>query len=106
MNVLPRFSRHRPFVTLAGTAVVAALVLCALTGCTSAGFYWQAARGQLALISAREPVDEVLADDALDPRLRAKLILAYDARQFAAAELGLPDNKPTCTSIARTCCGT
>lgn len=65
----------------------------ALGGCTSTSFYWQAARGQLALVRAREPVDEVLAGDTLTPELRAKLELAYDARRFAAAELGLPDNK-------------
>ena len=53
----------------------------------------QAARGQWALVRDREPVAEVLAGDALSPELRAKLELAYDARQYAARELGLPDNR-------------
>ncbi|MEO1575104.1 MAG: aminopeptidase, partial [Pseudomonadota bacterium] len=85
--------RRRRALFVLGTLLLALTLVSALGGCARTAFYWQAARGQWALVRDREPVDEVLAGDSLAPALRAKLELAYDARQFAAAELGLPDNK-------------
>ena len=50
-------------------------------------------RGQLDLLSRREPIAEVLADPGTDAALRRKLERALDARRFASAALGLPDNR-------------
>ncbi|MBC9252950.1 aminopeptidase [Pseudomonas alcaligenes] len=64
-----------------------------LSGCATLDYYAQLGRGQLALLAAREPVAEVLADPARDPELRRRLALAQQARDFASAALGLPDNR-------------
>lgn len=64
-----------------------------LNGCASVGYYSQLASGQLRLLQAREPIDQVIADPARDPTLRAHLAQARAARTFASAQLHLPDNK-------------
>lgn len=55
-------------------------------------YYLQAARGQAKLLRQREPIDELLADPALDAATRDRLILVTDLRRFAVGHLGLPDN--------------
>lgn len=64
-----------------------------LNGCTSASYYSQLVGGQLRLLQAREPVDQVIADPARDPQLRKHLAQAREARWFASSHLHLPDNK-------------
>lgn len=64
-----------------------------LNGCASVGYYSQLASGQLRLLQAREPIDQVIANPARDPTLRAHLAQARAARTFASAQLHLPDNK-------------
>lgn len=64
-----------------------------LGGCSSLDYYGQLARGQLELLRARVPVQTLLDDSETAPRLRRQLTLALQARQFASAELGLPDNR-------------
>ncbi len=70
-----------------------ALAVVALTGCSTVGYYAQAVRGHLAMLSAARPVDELLADPATEQRLRAQLEKARAMRAFAARELALPDNR-------------
>lgn len=53
----------------------------------------QAARGQLQILTAREPIKRVLADPDTDPKLRERLRQVSEAREFAWRELGLPNNK-------------
>ena len=53
----------------------------------------QAARGQLQILNAREPITRVLADPQTDPDLRKRLEEVQTAREFAWRELGLPNNK-------------
>ncbi|MBA1275763.1 aminopeptidase [Stutzerimonas azotifigens] len=65
------------------------LMLC-LGGCGT--YYGQLARGQLELLRQREPVERILADPTRDAQLRERLALALQARAFASARLGLPDN--------------
>jgi predicted aminopeptidase len=64
--------------------------MCALSlsGC----YYVQAARGQLDVMSKREPIDELVATDATPDDLARRLELVLKARQFAVDELRLPDN--------------
>ncbi|NUT83398.1 MULTISPECIES: aminopeptidase [Pseudomonas] len=69
------------------------LLLLLLNGCTSAAYYSQLVGGQLRLLQAREPVDQVIADPARDAQLKAHLTQAREARTFASDHLHLPDNK-------------
>lgn len=64
------------------------LGLLSLQGC----YYLQAVNGQLEIWRRQQPIDEVIADPAVAPRLKERLRLLRDAREFASAELGLPDN--------------
>jgi predicted aminopeptidase len=75
----------------------AGLLLCSLLGgCaqfgSQIGYYQQAVQGQYALWSDARPVDDWLADPALDPVLKTRLQQAQKIRRFAVSELGLPDN--------------
>jgi predicted aminopeptidase len=71
------------------------LSLCALaattTGC-AAPYYWQAISGQFELLRKREPLEDVIADESTDPKLRATLARIETMRRFAVEELLLPDN--------------
>ncbi|WP_072432239.1 MULTISPECIES: aminopeptidase [unclassified Pseudomonas] len=69
------------------------LLLLLLNGCSSAGYYSQLVGGQLRLLQAREPIDQVIADPARDPQLRAHLVQARAAREFASSHLHLPENQ-------------
>ncbi|MDG1579385.1 aminopeptidase [Pseudomonas sp. GOM6] len=64
-----------------------------LNGCASLDYYAQLGQGQLALLSAREPVDKLLADPTRDAELKRRLALAQQARDFASRTLQLPDNR-------------
>ena len=73
---------------IAGVLLAAA----ALSGCTSAAYYWQSVQGHLALMGAARPVEEVLADPATPADLKDRLALARRIRAFAVSDLALPDN--------------
>ena len=75
------------------SAVALAVTLAfALAGCSTLGYYGQAARGQAEILLGRRPLASVVSDPDTPPAVRAKLVLAHDARQFAATRLALPDN--------------
>src|ERR1700693_4723349 len=61
-------------------------------GCSTLGYYAQAAHGQYALWADARPVGDWLKDPATDPKLRARLEKAQEIRDFAVTQLGLPDN--------------
>lgn len=63
-----------------------------LAGCGTLGYYVQAVSGHFELMSARVPIDELIADPATSDALRARLKVAQEAREYAIHELGLPDN--------------
>ncbi len=63
-----------------------------LSGCSSVDYYGQLARGQLALLYARQPVQQLIDDPAQAPALRQRLARTQEARAFASTRLGLPDN--------------
>ena len=69
------------------TPVLAACLL--LQGC----YATQAARGQLQILNAREPITRVLEDPKAPADLKQRLEKVRAARQFASRELGLPNNK-------------
>lgn len=78
-----------------GLLALAALMGCAGSGPTSApglGYYWQSVNGHWALMNAARPVDDWLADPAINPALKTRLAQAQRMRRFAVTDLGLPDN--------------
>jgi predicted aminopeptidase len=80
-------------------ALAGALVLLpALTGCGTL-YVAQAAKGQLQILTARRPITRVLADARVDANLKRRLESVRAARAFAAAELGLPNNKSYTTYV-------
>jgi predicted aminopeptidase len=69
------------------------LLLLLLGGCSSINYYDQLVSGQLQLLRARVPVEDVVADQTRDPKLRQRLALSQEARAFASRQLHLPDNQ-------------
>lgn len=72
-------------------AGIASLMLLLLSGC-SPGYYWQAASGQMSIVSGREDIGELLEDPALPAEFRQRLELSQTVLTFAHTELQLPDN--------------
>lgn len=72
---------------LAGTAAIVCL-----TGCANLSYYWQSATGHLQMLSAAKPVEDWMSAEESPDRLKARLALSQRIRDFAVAELKLPDN--------------
>lgn len=66
--------------------------LFSLSACSSLSFYGQAIKGQVQVLSARQDIDQVIADKDSPPELVAQLKQAKAIRRFAAERLGMPDN--------------
>ena len=64
-----------------------------MTGCTTLGYYVHLAAGEAAVLRARVPITQVIADPHLDPVLRTRLEMALRARAFASNHLDLPRNQ-------------
>jgi predicted aminopeptidase len=77
-------------LALAALAAVAMLALAA--GCTSIGYYAQSVGGHLGMLRAARPVADWLADGLADDALKERLKLSQRMRDYAVAELKLPDN--------------
>lgn len=69
-----------------------ALALTQTAGCATLGYYAHLANGQMDLLARRERIDWIVEDPERDAELRRRLALVLDAREFAIATLGLPDN--------------
>lgn len=87
MSALRAFRCFRPV-----RVALASLLVAALGGCSSIDYFTHLAAGQYGVLSARKPIAEVVADPATDPRLKARLQLAQEARAFASDKLDLPRN--------------
>ena len=77
--------------------------LCALAATTAgcaAPYYWQAIGGHLELLRKREPIEDVVADPAVDPKLQTTLTRIAAMRRFASDELGLPSNDSYTSYVA------
>lgn len=70
----------------------AGLCLLVLAGCADTAYYWQSVNGHLQLMQASRPVAQWLQDPQAPQALKQRLQLAQQMRDFAVAELGLPDN--------------
>jgi len=62
-----------------------------LGGCSSVAYYAQSVQGQLGVMSASRPLDEVVADPQTDETVREKLRRLPSILQFAMDDLGLPE---------------
>lgn len=87
---MSRFPRRRALAALAVALPLATVGL--LAGCGSVGYLSQSVRGHLGVMRAARPVDAWLADAATPADLRERLQLSQRIRDFAVAELALPDN--------------
>lgn len=63
-----------------------------LVGCGEVGYLWQAAQGQSALIFGAKPLEQVLSDPQVSSKVKKRLELVRQVRQFATQELKLPDH--------------
>jgi predicted aminopeptidase len=87
-SVNARSTRHKTILrTLAAAGVCAAL-----SGCSTLGYYAHLATGEMAVLHARVPIKQLIANPHTDPALRARLELALRARAFASDTLKLPRN--------------
>ena len=75
-----------------GRYVLGALLLAGLDGCSALSYYAHVAQGEYEVLAKRQPITELLADPATDPKLRARLAQALQAREFASDHLDLPRN--------------
>jgi predicted aminopeptidase len=78
--------------SLVGVAALAAGTVCFTAGCSSLGYYAQAAGGHFALLNKAKPVPDWLADEKAPAPLKERLALSQRMRDFAVSELKLPDN--------------
>lgn len=73
--------------------IIHLVILCLMSsGCSSLSYYSQAIGGHFDLLSRKQPIDELLKDETTPAVLKQKLSLALEARAFATAQIGLPDN--------------
>jgi predicted aminopeptidase len=68
------------------------LVIALIAGLNGGCYLWQSARGQLAVMSKREPIARVIDRPSTPPAVRTKLEAVTEIRDFASRELDLPDN--------------
>lgn len=80
------------------------LLLCLLlAGCESLSYYSQAILGQLSILSKREAIEDLIADDRSSSELKNKLSTILEIRSFAEFELLLPveDNYASYVDVER-----
>ncbi len=77
-------------VAIKSIAIVALLLV--LSGCSSISYYGQSVIGHTRLMLARQSINGMLKDEALDASLRLELNLAKELRAFSISHLALPDN--------------
>ncbi len=76
-----------------GVALLALGALCLGSGCSALGYYGQAVGGHLGLLAQTRDVKDWIADPDTPAALRERLALSQRIRDFAVAELKLPDNR-------------
>lgn len=88
----------RDFLTFRGRARKWALfctfgvALVLFTGCRTMSYYSQAVRGQYQILTSRKPIQEIINDPTAPEKLKHKLRLVQEVREFARKELNLPIN--------------
>jgi predicted aminopeptidase len=73
-------------------ALAAFLIVTAITGCTNVPYYLQSVRGQLDIWSRQQDIERMIEKPRTSEALREKLRTVLAVREFATAELALPQN--------------
>ena len=73
-------------------AIALALVVVAVCGCQTLGYYKQAIKGQYELLAHQQPIQKLLLAPQTPAPLRQKLQLVEELRAFAQEKLKLPVN--------------
>jgi predicted aminopeptidase len=68
------------------------LTLAILASCSNLGYYSQSLWGGARVLAKRQSVTRLIADPKTSPEMREKLSRALEMREFAVAELALPEN--------------
>ena len=76
----------------AGLRLALACLLLLSSGCANIGYYLQSVSGQLDIWWRERPIDEVIADPDTPSSVKKKLVQVREIRQFASAELDLPQS--------------
>ena len=87
MNRFAKFVRRRKTLLL---LLSLALIVAAVSGCQTIGFYSQAIRGQYQIFAHQQLIDKLIADPQTPEKLREQLRLVQQLRAFAKDELKLP----------------
>lgn len=69
------------------------LALIAISGCSTLGYLAHTSNGHLALMSSKEPIIDILAEQKYTLQQRKQLENMLRIRAFASKHIGLPDNK-------------
>ena len=72
--------------------VLSVLALLVSTGCSTLGYYGQSVHGQLGVMAASRPVEQVIDDPNTPESVRSRLQALPLLRQFATNELALPES--------------
>jgi predicted aminopeptidase len=72
--------------------LVAIFIALLVSGCANLAYYAQAVGGQMRVMTAAQPIDQLMIDPATAPELRRELRQAAAIRDFASRELALPAN--------------
>ncbi len=75
---------------LAGVVLLLSPLL--VGGCGTLGYYYQSINGHFSLLNDSRPIGELLQDKGISVDLKKRLELVLQAREFASAGMGLPDN--------------
>ena len=66
-------------------------LLLLLNACSDLGYYWHTANGHMTLMNKRIDIDVMLEDPELEPKLRERLQLVKEIRDFSVGTLSLPE---------------
>lgn len=69
------------------------LSVLSLQGCSTIGYFWQAAAGHIRIMADSADIQQVIDDPSSSERLVRQLRYAKEIRDFSVDELGLPDNR-------------
>jgi predicted aminopeptidase len=83
----------RAYFLRRSAVVLLLLFLMFVGGCSTLGYYYQSIHGHFTLMGDSRSISEVLQDNSTNTDLKEKLQLVQEARNFASAELGLPENR-------------
>src|SRR5215470_10078124 len=72
------------------TAIALLLIVAAVSGCHTLGFYGQALKGQYQIFANEEKIGKLMTDTNTPPRLKSRFEFLEQLRAFAASDLKLP----------------